>query len=385
MANMTVFDQANPEDLASAISSLFLSDNQMKGLSFVRFLRPTLKVKDTTHKWKDDEARPTTIALTASGAGADWDTVNDITALPVPAGTIGNLRVGDMLLLPATGDEVVVIKSIDLSGNTIDLYSRGHGSTNGTAQGAAQFTAKIIGNAQIETGDPIDSNYVSLTDKYNYAQIFEDVIQVSGSKRRTQNVAGDEHDRQVIKKLKELLISLNLTLQEGIGAKDDTNKFRTMFGLRELCTTTYNVNGALTVAKVYGAVKALIQAGGTPTSIHASINQTSAINQLFQGQIMYSNNDRKAGTSFSVVEILGHSINLYHDRQMRDGEFFVLDDEKISYGYTQGGAEDGSFKAYPLLDKRNGKQFGTQLLGEYSLEVRNVTGAMVRAYGSTSS
>ena len=163
------------EDLKDEIDVLFGTEKDMQELSLVRFLPYKVGLAtEEKHEWREDTLNPETITLTASGAGADWDTNNDITGLPVPAGTISRLKEGSMLKL-GTG-EVVRVKSVDTVGNTIDLTKRGHGGTTAAAQGAVAFTAYIIGDAQEDGDDPIDSSYLAPTDAYNFVQIFEEVL-----------------------------------------------------------------------------------------------------------------------------------------------------------------------------------------------------------------
>jgi len=58
------------------------------------------------------------VVVQASGSGADWDTNSDITALPVSSGTIDRITIGDVLQVES---EIVVVNSVDRSGNTIDV------------------------------------------------------------------------------------------------------------------------------------------------------------------------------------------------------------------------------------------------------------------------
>lgn len=117
-------------------------------------------------------------SATASTGSADWDTTNDITALPVASNQIDKITVGDILLLP-TGSEIVVVKSVDRTGNTIDLYERGAGDTSGTAQGTAAFTVKIIGNAHIEGTANAEAMAETTAKLTNYCQIVEEVVDLS--------------------------------------------------------------------------------------------------------------------------------------------------------------------------------------------------------------
>ena len=379
-------DVQSPESLSAVIKSLFLTDKDMQMLSFVQFLFSGLLVTAPDHKWTDDEARPVSILLTASADATDWDTTNDITALPVPSATVDQLRVGDMLIL-AGGDEAVIVSAVDYSGNTIDLVARGHGSTTATVQGEAEFTALIVGNAQVEDADVLASNFVTPTDVVNYSQIFEDSIEVTGTQKRSKELRGDsgagsEKSRQIAKKMKEILRSLNYTLSEGIKGKDTTNKIRAMGGLREFMSTVYNVGGALTKAKMYTVAETIINAGGTLTQIHVSVETISAIEQLYESTVTLRPSDVGVGLEVTTIKMMGLILEVHVDRDMRSGEFFMLDNQRISYGPLAGGEEDGAFKTYDG-GKKNGKQDLTQILGEYTMEVRNAAGAGVRAYGIT--
>lgn len=374
-------DIRGPEDLSPVISSLFLKDSDMRFLSFVNFLFGNAKITRQKHEWVDDQARVVELTLTASGAGADWDTDSDTTALPLASGLGAQVRVGDVIEL-ASG-EVVVVSAVSVANDTVDLYARGHGSTTAAAQGTSAFTGKIIGNAQVEDGDPIATNHVADSEVYNYTQIFEDVIQVTGTQQRSRELNGGEHDRQVVKKTKELMRTLNRALIYGIRNLDTTNKVSTMAGIKELGTTTYNVSGALTEAKLYAALTAMINAGGSPTQIHAPISVIATIEQFYTGLVRYEASDNYVGLHVKKLEMMGLTLELYPDRDIDSGEMYIVDKNRVSYGPLAGGSESGKFQSYRLYDKDNAKQQATQIAGEYTLEMRNVAGAITRAYGIT--
>lgn len=115
------------------------------------------------------------VTLGTIGSGTDWNSASDITALPITAGTIDRLTVGDILLVES---EIVTVSSVDRNGNTIDVYERGAGDTSGAAH-SGTLTAKIIGNAHIE--GIVDATAMAegtglLT---NYCQIVEEVVDLS--------------------------------------------------------------------------------------------------------------------------------------------------------------------------------------------------------------
>lgn len=384
---LKVSDGRFREDLSSVIDVLMLKEKDMALFSFVTFLRNSLKVMHRKHEWYDDAPKTEIITSGTSGGGLLWDSTSATTALPINSADTAKLQVGDVLQLAAPAQpnqELVVVKSIDTSANTIAVWARGAGGSTATAQGTSAFTITIIGRAQVEDSDPIADSFQALTACYNYSQVFEDVAGVSGTVKRSKGMTGDEEERQVVKKLKELLRALNNTILNGGRALDATNNIGSMGGLKRTLTTTSNVGGALTLAKLYTAVTACITAGGTPSSIHASALTIGKIEQLFAGYINQRPDTQRMGLTVKTINMLGLDIALFTDRHVLDAELYVLDDSRISFGPLDGGnGQGGQFSAYPLYAKRNGKQYATQILGEYTMEVRQAAAAGVRAYGIT--
>jgi len=376
------------EDLSNVVDQLLLTDDDMKFLSMVNFL-PKIRdifgkpVESQKHEWLDDAARAETANAGLSGAGLLWDAVAVVDLLTMENAAAGKkLRVGDVLLLP-TGDEVVIVKSIAADWLTISVYARGHGSSSGTAQGAAVFAMKIIGNAQIENGDPITADFTVPTAAYNYTQIFEDVAEVSGTVRRSKAVQGDYLDYSVVKKLKEALKSLNYAMVEGLKNLDATNKIGTMGGAREFASTQVsNVAGALSLDTLYAAIIVHVTAGNFPSAIHASPKIIGDIEQLFVGNVRYKESEKRAGMSVSSVSMMGYNVELHMDRHIRTTEALIMDYNRVAYGALEGGEyESGNFASYPILNKRNGKQVATQVLGEYTMRCSNK--GVTRVYGAT--
>lgn len=365
------------EDLSPVVDQLLITDDDMKFLSMVNFL-PRIKdifgkpVQSQKHEWLDDEARAEHFAAIASGNGVDWDTTDDITALPVVTAEITKLRVGDVLLLPA-GDEVVIVKAISVAGQTIDLIERGHGSSTATVQEEAALDIKIIGNAQIENADPLGADYTTPTEAFNYTQIFEDVAEVSGTVRRSKAVQGDYLDYTVVKKLKEAIKSLNRAMWEGLKNLDGTNHIGTMGGAREFASTQVSDYGAaLTLATLYTAVLVHVNAGNFPSAIHGSPAVIGTIEQLFVGNVRYKESEKRVGMSVASISMMGYTVELHMDRHARTDEFLIMDYNRCAFGPLEGGQyESGEFAAYPILNKRNGKQVATQILGEYTMRCSN--------------
>lgn len=378
-------DVRERESLMDSLDILLANDEDVKYMSFVNKLRaPKNPVTAQKAEWQDIGQRLISITCTASGGSADWDTDSDITALPITGGDEAYLREGDILLLADDGkdSEQVVVKTVN--SGSIDVYARGHGSSTAAAQGTSAFEALVIGNAQIEDDDPIDAYFQGLTERYNYTQIFEDVAGVSGTVRRSRITGGDYEATQIMVKFKELLRGLNRSVIYGLRNLDATNDVATMGGIREWLSSTYNINGAISIAKLEAMAAQAIAAGCNPKSIHVSPDTAADINALYVGNVRYEPGANRVGLQVAKIVLAGGEVEMYPDRDVDDAEVLMIDSDRVFLAPLAGGQfENGEFATYPLYDKRNGKQHSTQIVGEYTTIVRNPAGAGVRGYGKT--
>jgi hypothetical protein len=347
----------------------------MNLLSFVRFLPSNLKATNEKMEWQDDEMPEENFSAIASGTAADWDTTDDITALPVVTAQITKLKVGDVIMLPS--GEVTIVSAIDVSGQTIDLQKRGWGGTTAAAQGEAALTIYIIGNAQVDGSDPMDPSHKAPTEAYNYVQIFEDTAEVSGKVMRSRIARNPEMARQLGIKLKRLLSQLNFAMLNGV--REKTGDRATMQGIRNRTTLTSNVNGSLTVAKVYTIVTAMINAGGSPSAFHGSTETIADIEQLFPTYVESSVSDFHAKLTVKKISLLGISIEIHVDKHISSSELLLIDYNRVSYGTQDSGEATGSFKAFEL--EKNGKQWKKHIVGYYTMKQKQAGASVVRAYG----
>jgi len=144
---------------------------RFKGNLFQRMGSPIVPI---TQKQFDVYSRSKTTrngVIGTAGSGTDWNTTDDTSALPVGAAYLLGLSIGHVLKVDS---EVMVIKAIDRSGNTIDVFARGAGGTTAaTHTTGAAFT--VIGFAGRDTDLKNVSSASENTLKYsNYIQtVFE--------------------------------------------------------------------------------------------------------------------------------------------------------------------------------------------------------------------
>lgn len=372
------------EDLKPEIDLLMGTEKDMRFLSLFNRLPRNFVATAHKHEWQDDAIPSQSITYARGGAGTDWDDAADTTGLPVVTAQITKLRVGDILKLAlpaAEAGELVVVKSISVSGQTIDVWSRGHGATTATAQGAGTLTAKIVGNVQIDGSDPADPSYQAPSAKYNVVQILEDNLSISGKVMRSKTERETERARQRTIKLKRLIMQLNRDMWEGYLEEDDTNAIYTFRGIRESASTVYNVNGALTVAHIYGIVEAMINAGGTPSALHGSPTQIGRIERLMAAYVVSGVSEYNAKLTVKKLSMHGEEIELAADRDCANTELWCLDYSRLAFGPMSSDEASGEFQAVTLTE--NLKQIKEQVAGYYTMEQKNAAAAIVKGYGIT--
>lgn len=356
------------QDLKSMIDVLYGS---LHYYGMLMALRGDLVVRAQKHEWIEDSSRAETLSATASAGGADWDTVNDITGLPVATAEITKLRVGDVLRLP-TGPEVVIVKSIDVAGQTIDLIARGHGSTAGTAQGAAAFTITIIGNAAKEDQDAGDTDFMVPTEAYNYTQIFHDIAGETRTLRASETITSqDELDRQVAIKTLDLMKRLNKAMIFGYRDLDATNLIATMNGARQIATISQPAGAALSKAIFNNLFRAMVSAGASSNlGAIVPLKQYDKLCQLFEPQVnAMKPDDKKAGFAPTTIVTAVGEIKLYPDLHMLDSEILGLDLDRCNYGPLQ--SKNGSEAFYSVDATTPGsRKLKTAIWGEYTFEMR---------------
>ena len=356
------------EDLSAVLDVL---RPNIKFRSLIRALPGNLNVLAQKHEWLDRTAKADTISLTASGGAADWDSVNDVTDLPCTTANCNKLRPGDVLRLP-TGPEVVIVDHIDLAAQTIDLVARGHGATAGTAQGAVAFTAKIIGNTHSETGDAGAVRDMVMTERYNYTQIFSDVVSASKTLRASKNVSlQDELDLAVVQSLKDQLALLNKAMLFGYIDLNTTTKVSTMDGIRNIATSTCaGGTAAVTKVKLEEMVATSTAAGGSGNfAFIAPLNQAARINLLYEANVDLVPDSRAVGLTTEVIKTAVGNVKLFPDTDMLTTEIILIDIDRINYGPLSNGKHSEAF--YSEDATTPGSQLVKRVIyGQYTIEVR---------------
>jgi len=161
---------------------------RFKGAVYGRMGAPTVGIKTKQYDVYS-RSKNTRNGVIGTAAVGDWGGTAPTTALPVPAGSNVGLTVGHVIKVDS---EIMVVKSVNRSANTIDVFARGAaGTTAATHTTGAAFT--VIGFA----GRDVDlKNAESVTEGSlkcpNYIQtIYEMLDWTKGAELERQGLSTD--------------------------------------------------------------------------------------------------------------------------------------------------------------------------------------------------
>lgn len=309
--------------------------------------------------------------IARGGAGTDWDDATDTTGLPVATAHISKITFGDVLLIVGTG-EIVVVKDINRSGQTIDVYERGAGESSAVALGATG-TVKVIGNANIEGTVDVE-HLAEATDIYtNYCQLVEEKIELTKEDNdQNRKIGGirqylrDEAMRRVKQKLARTAI-------HGVAVAPSKTKPGMTRGLLNWLGLTdglkSNVAGAFTMVALETAIDAIRAEGGRPNAIIMSVKNKRVFN-TFTGadSVVQQVTDKTTGRI--VDNYLADGVGLIPvivDIDMPDDKIVIADTRRL----TKGWKVNDELK---LVEEppTNSRQMAETLQGKFGLAVEGI-------------
>jgi hypothetical protein len=310
------------------------------------------------------------IKITASGGGADWDTNNDITGLPVSVSFIDRLTVGDVILVQS---EIVVVKAVDRTANTIDVYERGAGESAAAAHGQAELTCKIVGNAHEEGKVDAEAMAEGTAMFTNYTQLVEEVIDLSkcdtDQARKTgmtQDTLREEAIERVMRDLANTAI-YGVSRAPAAGIPSMTRGLLQWLGLSEGIKT--NVAGAFTETALKSILKDVRLAGGTVNFILMSPNNKTVFNGFSSADsITVTNTERVTGRVLDAYMADGFGvIPVIVDLDMPNDQIAVGDTRKMTKGWKNN--DTLKFVKETNVNSRENKE---TLQGRFGLAIENV-------------
>ena len=161
---------------------------KFKGNLYQRMSSPMVPLTQKTFDVYS-RSKNTRNGVIGTSGGSDWGSTTATTGLTMPAAALLGLSIGHVLKVD---NEVMVIKAIDRSANTVDVFARGAGGTTGaTHSTGAAFT--VIGFAARDTDLKNVSSASESTLKYtNYIQtVFETLDWEKGAELIRKGLAAE--------------------------------------------------------------------------------------------------------------------------------------------------------------------------------------------------
>lgn len=331
---------------------------------------PPRAARSTVHEWLED-------ALLAN-----TDAVNDATiANPAAETSFGvehaeRFRAGDQIR--QAGDaEIMLVTAVDTGADSITV-TRGYG---GTAPGTLTDGAviEIIGNAALEGDDAGASRHATRSRKTNWTQIFSATVEVSGSELAVRQLGvADEMDWQKQLRLRELMRDLENSVINGrspaSGQQGSPTVRRTMNGILASLASNLFVKGesgfnndeTFSEAALNEALRAIWKSSnGHVDLIVVNGREKRAINGFVASNRRFTSETETFKDMVSVYESDFGLCRVVLSRHVPQGKVLLLDSSRIDVLPLAG----RSFAYKPLAV--TGDRAAGQIVGEYTLEVRN--------------
>jgi hypothetical protein len=271
----------------------------------------------------------------------------------------------------------MLVTATDTGAGTITVV-RAYGGTTAQALANGQVI-NILGNASLEGGDAPTPRFTTRGRKVNYTQIFSSSVEVSGSELAVKQIGvADELDYQKQQRLRELLRDLENSVINGVAPaaspEGSATARRTMRGLASFITTNTFTPGAggfpadtdLTEEQLIAALRNVWKSSsGQVDLILVGGAQKRRINTLVSSLRRYAPESERLKDLVSVYESDFGVCRVVMSRWAPPGTVMLLDSTRIEVMPLSG----RSFHYKPLA--ASGDRDSGQLLGEYTLELRN--------------
>jgi len=314
----------------------------------------------------------------------------DATAITVTNG--GRFQVGD-LVRPANATEVWLVTGV--ATNVLTVVRRYGNTPAFTLTNGAKLT--MLGNAALEGADATTARFTNRTRKQNYCQIFAATVDVTGTMQAVRHDGvQDELDYQKQERLRELLRDLENCVINGTAPaanmQGSSTVRRSMNGIIKQISTNQFVPGAngfpagggggtdlnetvlnaalrLTWDQSQGKLDTIVVNGFQKRRINAFIGSASRV---------YAPNDARFSDGVGVYESDFGVCRVILSRWVPADTAILIDSSRIDVMPLAG----RNFHFKPLAT--TGDSVSGQVLGEYTLEMRNENGhAVIRGLSTT--
>jgi hypothetical protein len=313
-------------------------------------------VHNTQHEWNED-------AMYGFKANIPGELAEAATSLTVEAADKEKFRVGQVIQIE---DELMLITSIHAT-DPILTITRGYAGTTDIIH-AAGSQVDVNFNLSEEGADARDTRYKARENKFNYTQIFDDSVQVTGTAAEVAQYGIDNiYEIEKQKKIVELALQLEKACINGF--RYQSGNYRYFNGIKRWITTNIiNASSAdITKKMLNDAVQNVADnagLGGGRYVMMVSPLQRRKIGVLDANSLIIERSDTRRGEIVkSVITDLGEFPVVVNPNLMSD-ELIFTDLNRMSIRPL--GSREFS---HEYLGKQ-GDYFKGTILGEYTFEFK---------------
>lgn len=262
--------------------------------------------------------------------------------------------------------EYMVVKTVDVTNNTISVYSRSYGGTNATH--VTTSTIQIVGMARLE-GD--DADYVGLqviSIPYNYTDIFQKALKITGTESVVDEYGyEDVFTYQANKAIPELMRLVESAAFHGIRAQGSDSAPRSMGGLATFITdNTVAAGGAIAKTHVDSLAEKIRLDGGMPDLLVLNPSIANDLRALLDTSSFV--NLTQENTMFGMMPITGVRtqygiLRLVESLWCPSSTAYMLDSRKVGFYLLR------DFGWKPLATDGDSRK--AEVVGELTLLVAN--------------
>ena len=340
------------EDISDEL--LLLNPYQIPVLDLVGFSSP---VMNTQYGWVEDklQAMKDTVKIVEGSAGSSSITVNTPTIF----------RPDQVIKI---GDELILVTAVN-EGTGVLTVTRGFGGTTTATSPVAKDTEiEIMFNLKDEGSDARDSKYIPRVNLFNYTQIFDDTIKISGTAQAVSEYGiSDLYNYERMKVQDRLALELENALVNGV--KFQSGDKRMMGGLRSFITTnvTNAASAEITFEMIDNAMLSIVKAGGmkeaTRMVLMVSPTQLQKITLLDKAQVRVGRAETVTGREVKTFVTPHGTLEIRENINFKSDEVAILDANRIKIRPLQGRQFSHTYLGM------TGDNIKGQVVGEFTLEL----------------
>jgi len=300
------------------------------------------------------------------------------TGVDVASGQGDYLKAGDVILVDS---ELMYVSSVATDTATV---VRGFAGTT-AASHSDQAAWKLATVARLEGADFTTGYTTSVTNPYNYTQIFSEAVKVTGSEQNDEKYGISDTMAYHISKLMgdggkagKLPILLQQAAYYGKRAAGSSTTARAMGGIEQYVTT--NVTNLSSAALTRKSIEDLMQlcylAGGAPNTLVCNAWLRRKITSFYEGSIFTDRSEERGGSKITTIVTDFGDIEVVFDRWCPTDRLYLIEPAKMGWV---------TYRPFDVVDRAStGDYMVKDVLGEYSFVLMNET-AHGYIYGASTS